>query len=102
MSIKRWIRVALGDVLGYDSCMHCKMPWRYVAGEKIRYSSSESVTPLCIRCFEELPVKRIDIYIKQLVRRWDLDKEVADGIIASARKEVRRMKKSLSAQSLRI
>lgn len=102
MSIKRWIRVALGDVLGYDSCMHCKMPWRYVAGEKIMYSASESMTPLCIRCFEELSVKWIDAYIKQMVRRWDLDKEVADGVIASARKEVRRMKESLSSQSMKI
>ena len=102
MRIKRWIRVALGGALGYDGCMHCKMPWRYVAGEKIMYSSSESMTPLCIRCFEGLPAKRIDVYIKQTVRRWGLDKEVADGIIASARKEVRRMKGSLSAKSLKI
>ena len=102
MRIKRLMQVVMGGMLGYDGCMHCKMPWRYVAGEKIMYSSSEGMTPLCIRCFESLPVEKIDVYIKQLVRRWDLDKEVADGIIASARKEVRRMKERLSAQSLKI
>jgi len=102
MRIKRWVWVVLGDMLGYEGCMHCKMPWRFVAGEKIMYSSSESMTPLCIRCFVSLPVKRIDVYIKQVVLRWDLDKEVADGIIASASKEVRRMKGSRSAKSLKI
>ena len=37
-----------------------------------------------------------------LIKCWDLDKEVAAGVIASATKEVRRMKESLSAKSLKI
>ncbi len=102
MSITRWVKIVVGDMLGYSGCTHCKMPWRYVASKKIMYSSSEGMSPLCIRCFENLPIEKIDYYIKQVVRSWDRDKHETAGIIASARKEARRMKEVLTAKSLKI
>ncbi len=102
MGLTRWVKIMVGGMLGYSGCIHCKMPWRYVAAKKIMYSSSQSMSPLCIRCFEGLPIEKIDYYIKKLVRSWDLKKEETDGVIASARKEARRMKERLSARSLKI
>jgi len=101
LSLAKWIKIMTGGMLGYSGCMHCKMPWRYVAGEKIMYSSSEVMSPLCIRCFESLPIEKIDYYIKQLVRSWGLKKEISDGTIVSAKKEARRMKERLNTLSLR-
>ena len=92
MGLKRRLRVLFGSMLGYNGCMHCKMPWRFVAARNIKYSSTESMSPLCIRCFEDLPIEKIDYYIKKVVRSWGRDKHEAEGIIASARKEARRMK----------
>ena len=102
MGLIRRIKIAVGGMLGYSGCIHCKMPWRYVAAKKVMYSSSEGMSPLCIRCFEDLPIEKIDYYIKKVVRSWGRDKHETAGIIASARKEARRMKERLSARSLKI
>ena len=102
MGVVRQAKIIAGALLGYSGCVHCKMPWRFVASKKVKYSSTESMAPLCIRCFETLPIEKIDSYIKKHVRGLGRDKHEADGIIASARKEARRMKEVLTAKSLKI
>lgn len=66
----KWARIFIGNKLGYSSCFHCHMPWKYVKGKTINFSDNRGMFPLCVQCFDALPPGKIDPYIDQLVDDW--------------------------------
>lgn len=92
----------IGRRLGFGSCAHCGMPWKYGRGKVISFSEDGGMFPVCAKCFDLLSTAQLDIYIEALVRGWQVSDvrygrkweraQTPEQVIVAAQAEMRRMK----------
>jgi hypothetical protein len=54
----------------HGRCLKCQEPWCVVQGKDIRINRYSSMFPVCLACYEVLPIDQIERYIEMLGCQW--------------------------------